>query len=157
MVAITPSYIATVCELIVGIINLIIMIPYYWKNKWTIISYCHMVFGVVYLANQIITFALILNGNATTFCGAWNLQVFILNAGNYKEFCRGKYWLDIHTSRLFSGAYSLDSVHLVVLVYRSWCHSQDCVLVLVCNYCATFRYSILIQDYARSLILLPHE
>ncbi|KAJ3313626.1 hypothetical protein HDV04_001636 [Boothiomyces sp. JEL0838] len=50
------------------------MIPYYWKNKWTIISYCHMVFGVVYLANQIITFALILNGNATTFCGAWNLQ-----------------------------------------------------------------------------------
>ncbi|KAJ3273595.1 hypothetical protein HDV01_004362, partial [Terramyces sp. JEL0728] len=74
MVAITPSYIATLAELIVGIINIIVMVPYYYKNKRTLIGYCHMVFGVVYLANQIVTFTLILQGNTTTFCGAWFLQ-----------------------------------------------------------------------------------
>ncbi|KAJ3318047.1 hypothetical protein HDV06_000859 [Boothiomyces sp. JEL0866] len=51
-----------------------IMIPYYSKNKITLIGYCHILFGVVLLINQIITMVLAMQGNTTTVCAVWNLQ-----------------------------------------------------------------------------------
>ncbi|KAJ3317396.1 hypothetical protein HDV06_001664 [Boothiomyces sp. JEL0866] len=68
------QFYATMAELLVAIINIIATTIYYWKRQLTVISYCHMLFGVVLLSNQIITSAMAFEGNTTYWCFVWYLQ-----------------------------------------------------------------------------------
>ncbi|KAJ3309014.1 hypothetical protein HDV04_000565 [Boothiomyces sp. JEL0838] len=74
-----PQFIAVVAEFTIAAVNMMITVPYYKKAKLTVVSYCHIAFGVILLMYQIVTMILEVNGYTTTVCAYWNIQGVLRN------------------------------------------------------------------------------
>ncbi|KAJ3318048.1 hypothetical protein HDV06_000860 [Boothiomyces sp. JEL0866] len=88
------TYWAAVAEIVVAIVNVLLYIPYYWNRTFTVISYHHILFGLFFLANTIVTMYLISIDYQTSSCLLLNLQGYTKNLAEV--------WIDwIFTLRVY--------------------------------------------------------